>query len=316
MVGLGLALLAIVVVVLVIKNPVFPRAFDGELPVRVDDLRRHVVTLANDDEARHFANPDALQASADYIRDSWIANGFAVRDQPFDVGGVTYRNLITSYGPSDQPLVVVGAHYDVCGEQPGADDNASGVAALLELARLLGELRPAVASRIELVAFSLEEPPFFRTEQMGSAVHAASLRQEGAKVKAMLALEMLGYFSDQPGSQGYPISLLKLIYPSRGNFICVVGSTSGLGITRAVKARMAGASSLPVRSINAPSAIPGIDFSDHLNYWHSGYPAVMITDTAFYRNPNYHSPDDTPETLDFQRLADVVRGLYAAIVTL
>lgn len=170
--------------------------------------------------------------------------------------------------------------------------------------------------RVELVAFSLEEPPYFRTAQMGSAIHAASLKKSGVQVKAMLSLEMIGYFSDVPGSQRYPASLLGAFYPSQGNFIAVVGTLGDGLLVRRVKMAMRGASTLPVYSINAPAFVPGVDFSDQLNYSKAGYNSAMITDTAFYRNPNYHTFEDTPEKLDFRRMALVVQGVYAAVISL
>jgi len=167
--------------------------------------------------------------------------------------------------------------------------------------------------RVELVAYSLEEPPHFRTESMGSAVHAASLEAKKARVRAMISLEMIGCFSDEKDSQAYPLGVLKLLYPSTGNFIAVVGRIGGGRLVRVVKTAMRAATRLPVESINAPGFIPGIDFSDHLSYWEHGYPAVMVTDTAFYRNPRYHTSDDTPDTLDYERMALVVDGVVAAV---
>jgi hypothetical protein len=167
---------------------------------------------------------------------------------------------------------------------------------------------------VDLVAFSLEEPPYFRTPQMGSAVHANSLRDQGIPVKAMISLEMIGYFSDASNSQHFPAAILKAFYPSQGNFVGVVGTLSEGLLARRMKATMRAASLLPVHSINAPTLVPGIDFSDQLSYWKAGYPAVMITDTAFYRNPNYHTEGDTAGTLDYKRMAMVVDGLYAALM--
>ncbi|HEX2236918.1 MAG TPA: M28 family peptidase, partial [Gammaproteobacteria bacterium] len=236
-------------------------------------------------------------------------------EQPYELNGKTYRNIIASFGPETDERIVVGAHYDsVAANVPGADDNASGVAGLIELARLLGQA--TLPMKIELVAYTLEEGQHFRTQRMGSAVHAHSLKERGVPVRAMLSLEMLGYFTDVPDSQHYPHPLLKLFYPSRGNFIAVVGKLDQPLIVRRVKSAMRDASKLPVYSINAPLWVPGIDFSDHRNYWDAGYDAVMITDTAFYRNPNYHTPHDTPDTLDYTRMAMVVQGVYAAVVVL
>jgi hypothetical protein len=168
--------------------------------------------------------------------------------------------------------------------------------------------------QVDLVAYTLEEPPYFRTPMMGSAVHARSLKQQGHAVRAMVALEMIGYFSDAPNSQSFPSPILKLFYPTKGNFIAIVGKVGQGAVVRRAKRAMRGASALPVYSINAPRFVPGVDFSDHLQYWAAGYQAVMITDTAFYRNPRYHTAHDTPETLDYTRMAMVVQGVYAAVL--
>ncbi len=151
---------------------------------------------------------------------------------------------------------------------------------------------------------------------MGSSVHAESLRKQGIRVKAMFSLEMIGCFSDEPDSQRFPATILKALYPSTGNFISVVGRLSDWSLVRTTKAAMRNASPLPVYSINAPTFIPGVDFSDQVNYWHAGYTAVMITDTAFYRNRNYHTAEDTEEKLDYKRMAMVVEGVYAAVAEL
>src|SRR4030095_13156360 len=167
-------------------------------------------------------------------------------------------NVICSWGQESNQRIVVGAHYDSYHEYPAADDNASGVAGLIELARLLSAARLPV--QVDLVAYTLEEPPYFGTPQMGSVVHAQSLRKEGISVKAMLSLEMIGYFSDAPDSQSFPVSMLRAFYPSQGNFIAVVGSLGESGLVRRVKRAMIGVSPLPVYSINAPRSVPGVDF--------------------------------------------------------
>ncbi|HYO99877.1 MAG TPA: M28 family peptidase [Pyrinomonadaceae bacterium] len=287
----------------------------GRLPVDAARLEAHVRMLSETLSPRDAGHPENLDRAAAYLRQEFErAKAAVVSEQPFEARGQTYRNVIASFGPRTNELVVVGAHYDTAGALPGADDNASGVAGLIELAYLLGRTPPA--ARVELVAFTLEEPPYFRSPLMGSAVHAASLRSQGFAVRAMLSLEMIGYFSAQPDSQQYPLSFLKAFYPSRGNFIAIVGKMDQGRTLRRVKKAMTGASPLPVYSINAPRSIPGVDFSDHLNYWNEGYDALMITDTAFYRNPHYHSSADTPETLDYERMASVVQGVYAAVLSL
>jgi len=295
-----------------VTQPVLPSggmaSRSGADPVR---LETHVRALAERFSPRGDRNLRNLAAAAGYIADMLRAAGGQVSDQPYSSDGDTYRNVIAAFGPQSEEQVVIGAHYDTFLGFPGADDNASGVAGVLELARLLGADTPRV--RVELVAYSLEEPPHFRTESMGSAVHAASLKAKNARVRAMISLEMIGCFRDERGSQKFPLGLLQLLYPSTGNFIAVVGRIGGGGLVRTVKKAMRGATPLPVRSVNAPGFIPGIDFSDHLAYWNQGYPALMVTDTAFYRNPRYHTADDLPYTLDYRRMALVVDGLAAAV---
>jgi Zn-dependent M28 family amino/carboxypeptidase len=297
-------------------NPVKARPFAFGVSVDPSRLRFDVEALTGLPGYRCFERPDDLESAAEWVRSALEASGLPVEELPYVVGARSFKNFIARYGPAGAPILVVGAHYDVCGEQPGADDNASAVAGLLELARLLARHRPDVGHRIELALWPLEEPPNYRTPAMGSAVHARSLAESEALVSGMICLEMLGYFSDRPGSQAFPVPGMGLLYPSRGNFIAVVGNGSSWRFTREVKARMAGAAQLPVRSINAPALLPGVDFSDHYNFWKQGWDAVMITDTAFYRNPNYHQVTDTPDTLDYRRMANVVTGVYAAITTL
>jgi hypothetical protein len=278
-------------------------------------LEAHVRTLAEKFVPRDEGHPEILDRAAAYIRRQFEQTGGQVSEQPYDLDGKTYRNVIVTYGPATRERLVVGAHYDsVAADVPAADDNASGVAGLIELGYLLSRNSPPL--RVDLVAYTLEEGQHFRTQRMGSAVHARRLKEQGVPVRAMFSLEMLGYFSDALDSQRYPHPLMKLFYPSQGNYIAVVGKLDQPLIVRCVKAAMRGASSLPVYSINAPRLVPGIDFSDHRNYWEAGYNAVMITDTAFYRNPNYHTPRDTADTLDYKRMAMVVQGIHAAVLAL
>jgi hypothetical protein len=290
---------------------------DVRLPAPVTDperLERHVRIVCETFFPRSHAQPENLARASGYIYKEFEQARGRVSYQPYEVNGHTYRNVIASFGPETQERIVVGAHYDTAEELPGADDNASGVAGLIELAYLLGS--ESSPMQVELVAYVLEEPPFFGTAQMGSAVHATSLKQLGASVRIMIALEMIGFFSDSKNSQRFPLPLLKLFYPSRGNFIAVVGDLSRGSTVRRIKKAMAGASALPVYSINAPRFVPGIDWSDHLSYWEAGYSAVMITDTSFYRNANYHTAHDTPDTLDYQRMAMVVQGVHSAVLAL
>jgi hypothetical protein len=260
---------------------------------------------------RDFGHAENLARAARWIGEELLGSGADVSEQIFTADGVEYRNVIARLGPSTSEIIVVGAHYDAAGELPGADDNASGVAGLIELARLL-QGRP-LSKSVELVAFALEEMPFFGTGLMGSAVHARSLAKDGRRVRGMLCLEMIGCFEDAPGSQQFPFPPLRLFYPGRGNFIAVVGSVFGSSLVRRVKRAMRMTGELPVHSINAPSWVPGVDLSDHASYWKEGFPAVMITDTAFYRNERYHTAADTPDTLDYRRMAAVVEAMLRAV---
>jgi Zn-dependent M28 family amino/carboxypeptidase len=274
-------------------------------------LERDVRLLSIDFAPRDYSHVENLDRAASYIHGQFESAGARVSEQAFDVNGRTYRNIIGMFGPDSGDRIVVGAHYDGEGLKPAADDNASGVAGLLELARLIGQTVPGAT--VELVAYSLEEPPFFRTAQMGSAFHASGLRNNGVNVRAMFSLEMIGYFSDTPGSQRFPNPLIEPFYPSTGSFISIVGNLGQMRLVRRVKGAMAGAAPLPVYSINAPAWIPGIDFSDHLNYNNAGFPAIMITDTAFYRNSAYHTSRDTADRLDYKRMGMVVEQVHAAV---
>jgi Zn-dependent M28 family amino/carboxypeptidase len=274
-------------------------------------LEAHVRNLSETLAPRDAFHPENLDRVAAYLRQEFGRNQGRVLDQAFQVGRTTYRNVIAVFGPESKERIVVGAHYDTAGPYPGADDNASGVAGLIELAGLLSAAEWPMT--VELVAYTLEEPPYFRGENMGSAVHARSLKAAGASVRAMFSLEMIGYFTDAPKSQSFPVPGLSLLYPTTGNFIAVVGKMGQGSMVRKIRKAMSAASPLPVHSISAPRFLPGVDFSDHVNYWEAGYPAVMITDTAFYRNPNYHAKSDTADTLDYRRMADVVHGIHAAV---
>ncbi|HJU84475.1 MAG TPA: M28 family peptidase [Holophagaceae bacterium] len=278
-------------------------------PARLEADVRHLAG-----GTRVWVHPEGLEAEAAWIEARFRELGGRTSTQAFEVRGRRYRNVLARFGPEQGPLVVVGAHYDTCGPLPGADDNASGVAGLLELARLLAQTPPK--GPVELVAYTLEEPPFFRTQDMGSARHAAALKASGRDVKAVLVLEMIGTFSEEPESQGYPLPGMSLLYGSKGDYLACVGCVGGASLIRQVKTAFRAASPLPLKSINAPGAIPGIDFSDHLNYWARGLPAVMFSDTAFYRNPRYHQAGDTPDRLDYRRMAQAVEGIEGVVFEL
>lgn len=309
LIAIGAVVVLLVGVVLVFIQPTFAGARTGpEVKVDPKALEATVRTLSVDFHPRDHTNVANLDRAAEWIK-AQLGDGATV--QEWQVNGRTYRNVSLILGPASAERVVVGAHYDACEPKPAADDNGSGVAALLELARLLKQHPPK--GQVELVAWSLEEPPHFRTVSMGSYVHAKSLADAKVKVRGALSLETMGYYRDEEGSQHFPVGVLGLLYSTKGNYLAVVGNLGQIGLTRAVKSAMQSASPLPIFSINAPVAIPGIDFSDHLNYWKFGYPAVMLTDTAMNRNPNYHQPTDTYDTLDYPRLAQATSGVFEAI---
>lgn len=305
-------LLALIVVWFWVTQPLLSRATpNSQRTVDPSRLEAHVRKLSIEMGPRDELHPENLDHVAAYIKSEFSQTGTFVSEQVYRVKGQYYRNVIAHFGPETEERIIVGAHYDTAGPFPGADDNASGVAGLIELARLLKPQELKV--RVELVAFSTEEPPYFGTTGMGSYVHADSLRQQNVRVRAMFNLEMIGCFSDAPNSQHLPVGLLNAFYPSTGNYIAVVGRLSDGLLVRRTKATMRNAAPLPVYSINAPQFVTGVDFSDQRNYWHAGYNAVMITDTAFYRNRNYHTAEDTAEKLDYKRMAMVVEGVYATV---
>jgi hypothetical protein len=277
-------------------------------------LRQHVEKLSVELAPRNYKRIWNLDKCADYIAGHFQQAGGVLSEQTYEVEGKTYRNVIASFGIENGARIVVGAHYDAYRDAPGADDNASAVAGLIELAYLLGH--SALGQRIDLVAFTLEEPPFFRSGNMGSARHAYGLRKNGVEVEAMIFLEMIGYFNDEKGSQRFPSGFLKWCYPDSGNYIAVIGSLGDRKLARTIKASMRGATDLPAHAMCAAKGFPGLDFSDHLNYWNQGYPAIMVTDTAFMRNLAYHGPNDTPDRLDYDRMAKVVLGVYEAAARL
>ena len=273
-------------------------------------LESHVRFLASTDSPRSWRHAAGLERASEYIAGVFSGTRAACSRQRYRARATPTENAVARFGPAAGRLIVVGAHYDVFGDLPGADDNASGVAGLLELARLLDTRH--LASPVELVAYSTEEPPFFGGPDMGSAVHAASLVETGVSVGAMITLEMIGYFSPSQPDNAF---LLHLVYPHAGDFVSIVGRWSERDLVRAAKKCFRGASDLPVVSYSGPTAV-GADLSDHRNYWAAGYPAVMVTDTAYLRNPNYHTTNDLPSTLDYRRMAMVVDGVLSTVVHL
>ena len=286
-----------------------------EIPVDKNQLYSTVEKLTSLSPPRNYENIDSLNEAADFIKGEFLKYGYVPVEQKYLIKGLEYKNILASYGPETAPRFIVGAHYDVAGEQPGADDNASGIAGLLALAELFKKHSPKINFRIDFVAYTLEEPPFFRTKGMGSFIHAKSLHDNKVNILGMVSLEMIGYYSDASKSQEYPLPLMKLFYPTKADFIGVVGNFSSSALIRHFKNAMK-LTPIAVESLKAPAFVIGIDFSDHMNYWKFGYPAIMLTDTAFYRNFNYHSVSDTINTLNFDKMKEVVKGVYWALINL
>lgn len=284
-------------------------AYSQSDTVRIKEL---LIELTKTPKPRNYRNMDQLNETAAFIFSYFRQYADTVFYQTYSVNGITYGNVIARFGDTLSERLIIGAHYDVCGDQEGADDNASGIIGLLELARMLKAQKQQ--KNIELVAYTLEEPPFFRTDYMGSFIHAQSLKQSNAKISGMICLEMIGYFKEEKHTQDYPLGLLKLFYGSRGNYITVVNKFKKGKTARKFTKRMDQLAKLPVKKFNGPKSLTGIDFSDHLNYWKMGFSACMVTDTAFYRNKNYHQKTDEMGTLNISRMAQVIDGVFLSIL--
>ena len=284
------------------------------LPIRSDSIliMQHLKAITKTNGYRNYKNLPLLHQTAEYIFSAFQQYADTVYYQPYQVNGVTYKNVICRLeSANNRPLVVIGAHYDVCGDQEGADDNASGVVGLLELVRILSKEK--LSYPVEIVAYCLEEPPFFRTESMGSYIHAKSLYDAKTPVYGMVALEMIGYFDDRAKSQSYPVKVMKVAYGRTGDFILLAQKIGAGTFVRNFSEGFKNLATIDAKNLKAPSKIEGIDFSDHLNYWKFGYDALMVTNTAFYRNHNYHQISDTMETLDISKMMKVIDTTVSAI---
>lgn len=285
----------------------------AEKPNRLaSSLETHVLKLTGTERPRSYMHMESLNAAADYVEAELKKIGLATKRQEYGASGKVFRNIICRIEAGSPKTVLLGAHYDVSGAGPGADDNASGIAGLIELARILHGDKDKLKSSVEIIAFTNEEPPFFRTKAMGSYVHAQSIRDRKRAIEYMVVLEMIGFYSEKAESQTYPIASMRQIYPSTGNFVAIVGNNNSAGTVASIKQAIQKNTAVDCQSLIAPPSLPGMDFSDHLNYWVLGVKAVMITDTAFYRNKNYHQRTDTPGTLNYQKMAEVVKGLAAS----
>lgn len=299
------------------------RSHRGALPplsceeeILAERLSGHVHRLAGKIGERNVWRPDALEKTARFLEGTFGGLGLRVSAQEYREDQETVRNIVAERTGADRPeeIIVVGAHYDSVLGTPGADDNASGVAALIEAARMLVD-RP-LARTVRFIAFVNEEPPFFQTQRMGSFRYARRARQRGDRIVAMVCLESIGYYREQPGTQTYPTPLLAPFYPSRGDFIAFIGNFGSQRLLRRSLAAFRRHTAFPSRGLLSPSMVPGVDWSDHWAFWQHGYRAIMVTDTALFRNPHYHGAGDTPDRLDYPRMARVVSGLAEMIAEL
>lgn len=279
-------------------------------------LRHEVRVLSVEIGERNVGRPEALARAADHVEQALGRSGLPVGVQRYEVAGVECKNLEVELTGRERPseIVLVGAHYDSAPGTPGADDNASGTAALLQLAARLAARGPFPRS-VRLVAFVNEEPPHFQTADMGSWRHAKRARERGEQIVAMLSLESIGYFSDAEGSQKYPPPL-GFFYPSRGDFIGFVGNPASKELLRRALGAFRERAGFPSEGAAVPGLLPGVGWSDHWAFWQEGYPAIMVTDTAPFRNPHYHAASDTPERVDFERLTRVVLGVEHVVAEL
>lgn len=261
---------------------------------------------------RNYKNIVELNRVSTWLKGQMQKFGIPCDYQNFQANQQNYRNVVCKLNVGASKTMILGAHYDTHGESDGADDNASGVAGLLEAARIFSTEKGNLSHNLEFVFYTLEEPPFFRTEQMGSAVHAKSVQSQQAQIAGVFILEMIGYFSHK-NIQEYPIGL-KWFYPVHANFIGAVSNFDSTQLSSAYCTAMKKMNRLECQRLVAPSFISGVDFSDHMNYWNIGIPAIMITDTAFFRNKNYHTAKDRIETLNIDKMKDVVDGVVLAIL--
>jgi len=279
-------------------------------------MRNDVSYLTGISPYRNCQNLTSLKVISTYIQNEFNSMGLVSDEQVWTASRNQYKNIIASYNPQKEKRLIIGAHYDVAGDQPGADDNASGIAGLLEVARLVAANKPEIDYRIDFVAYCLEEPPYFEKPEMGSYVHAKSLKENNVEVLGMICFEMIGYFSELDNSQPNPIPHLAVDFPKIGNFILVLGIEAYSEFNEKTQELMLENEEIDTLVLSLPANHELANLSDHINYWKFGYPALMITDTAKIRNPHYHESSDTIDTLKFEKMSEVVNSTYIAVVKL
>ena len=283
-----------------------------------DNLQKTVKILARDIGKRNHLNPSGLKKAINYIKYEFAKYGYAIDTQIYkaESADMDFENIIASIpGSTDKDeIIIVGAHYDTYADTPGADDNASAIAVLLELAKLFANIK--TDKTLRFAAFANEEPPFFKTKDMGSLRYAKLCESAGENIEAMICLESVGYYSDKPQSQNYP-SILKFFYPNTGNFLSMVSNMPSRKLLKKTAASFQAASKLPIEKLWAPATlVNAITLSDQWSFWQCGYKAVMLCDTAFFRTPHYHTRQDTIEKLNYDKMADVVDGTKQILLDL
>ena len=279
-----------------------------------ENLSVYLNQIISSSKYRNHTQVEELNRVSAWIQGQMQKFGIPCDFQNYMVESNRYRNVVCELNVGAAKNLIVGAHYDVHGETDGADDNASGVVGVLETARILAKEKRHLKHNVEFVFYTLEEPPYFRTEQMGSAVHAKAMEKYKDRIAGVFILEMIGYF-DQRNIQEYPAGL-KFFYPAHGNFIGAFSNFDSNSLGSEYCAAMKQINRLDCQRLVAPSFVTGVDFSDHLNYWNADIPAIMITDTAFFRNKNYHTPNDKVETLNLQKMKHVIDGVVLTILNI
>lgn len=278
---------------------------------QVTNLRVYLEQIVRPNVYRNYRNVEELNRVSSWLREQMRLFGVPCQFQTYQVYGQNYRNVVCQLDVGHAKKAIVGAHYDVYEDLPGADDNASGVAGVLETARILAKQREHLKQNVEFVFYTLEEPPFFRSKDMGSYRHAKSVFAQKDQIAAVYILEMIGFYSER-GGQDYPKGL-KWLYPKDGNFIAAVSNIRSRDLANDYCNAMQQRQRLDCQQLVAPEFIKGVDFSDHLNYWQMDMPAMMITDTAFFRNKHYHTKADTIDKLNIVKMAEVVNGLVKVL---
>ncbi|MCK5901621.1 MAG: M28 family peptidase [Cocleimonas sp.] len=301
-----------------VTQPIFS-VFSSSAVPEIDPLKleSHVIELSQT-YAPRVPELEGMRPVANYIYRQFLEAGKPIKKKPkhqyFGSVSGRFSNIVFSLGPVNAETVVIGAHYDTHNAFPGADNNASGVAVLIELARALSIVEKDLPVRVELVTYALSVGSAWGTSYMGSYKHAERLKKQKRAVKVMISVDSVGYFSNASNSQHYPFSFMSLVYPTTGNFIHLSSHLNDFMVLRQVKTSFKKASHLAVRSINAPENFPRIADSDHVNYWKHGFPALLIDDTASYRNKDYNTANDTAEKLNYAAMGMVVQGLYQTIM--